>query len=91
MAFKGKSGWTYVLFILIGYVLGAFIGEALGGISWLSWLNFGYTFGFGAQTLELGFFALTLGLQFRITIASIIGLIISMLIHRFILFSLILC
>ena len=56
----------------------------LGGISWLSWLNFGYTFGFGAQTLELGFFALTLGLQFRITIASIIGLIISMLIHRFI-------
>ncbi|MBQ7916542.1 MAG: DUF4321 domain-containing protein [Firmicutes bacterium] len=83
MSFKGKSAWTYILFVLIGYVLGAFIGEALGGISWLSWLNYGYTFGFPATSLELGFLALTFGFEFRITIASIIGLIISMVIHRY--------
>ena len=54
LAFKGKNGWTFVLFILIGFVLGSFIGDALGGISWLSWLQYGYTFGVDPTTLELG-------------------------------------
>ena len=80
LAFKGKSGWTFVLFILIG----AFIGDALGGISWLSWLQYGYTFGLDPTTLELGFMSLTFGIHFRITISSIIGLILAMLIHRFV-------
>ena len=84
LAFKGKSGWTFVLFIVIGYVLGAFIGDALGGISWLSWLQYGYTFGLDPTTLELGFMSLTFGIHFRITISSIIGLILAMLIHRFV-------
>jgi len=84
MAFKGKNGWTLVLFLLIGYVIGSFLGDYLGGISWLSWLRYGYSFGLDPQTLELGLMSLTFGIHFRITISSIIGIIAAMLIHRFI-------
>ena len=81
---KHNSFWFYLLFVLIGYVLGLFLAETLGSLQGFKWLAFGADFKLGPLDLDLGFIAFTIGLRFRITIGSIIGLIISLLIHRFI-------
>ena len=53
------------------------------GVSWLSWLGYGQTFGFSSPlVLDLGVLAITFALTIKITIASIIGVVIAILIYR---------
>lgn len=81
----GKNRWALVLMILAGIVLGSFIATLTDGISWLSWLSFGQTFGVqNPIILDLGVLILTFGLTIKITIASIIGIIIAAIIYHFI-------
>lgn len=76
-----KWNWTLVILVLIGFVIGRFIGTYFDG----SWLNYGQTFGLNSPViLDLGFIILTLGLQISINIASVIGVIISLVVYRFI-------
>lgn len=76
-----KWNWTLVILVLIGFVLGRFIGTYFDGY----WLNYGQTFGLNSPVvLDLGFIILTLGLQISINIASVIGVIISLVVYRFI-------
>lgn len=76
-----KWNWTLVILVLIGFVIGRFIGTYFDG----SWLNYGQTFGLSSPViLDLGFIILTLGLQISINIASVIGVIISLVVYRFI-------
>lgn len=82
MALKGKSSWVLILFILAGIVLGGFLGEVLAPYSFWSWLSYGKTFGIETVTLNLSIITLTFGLQIKINIASIIGIIASILIYR---------
>ena len=52
-------------------------------VSGLSWLNYGQ--GFGLETpmvLDLGLLVLTFGLTIRISIASIIGMVLAIIIYR---------
>ncbi|MDE6024431.1 MAG: DUF4321 domain-containing protein [Lachnospiraceae bacterium] len=78
---KGK--WTFLLILLSGIVLGGFIGYLCRGISWLSWLNYGQTFGLSSPiVLDLGIMVLTFGLTITINIASIIGIIIGIIIYK---------
>ena len=72
---SGKNNWALFLLILTGIVLGGFIGNLASGVSWLSWLDYGQTF---------GILVLTFGLTIRITIASIIGVLLAILIYRLI-------
>ena len=66
-------------------VLGGFIVTLASGISWLSWLNFGETFGLTEPLkLDFGILVITFGLTIRITMASIIGVIIAIITYRFI-------
>ena len=82
---RGKNFWILLLFLLTGIVLGGFIGNMAAGISWLSWLNFGETFGLTEPLrLDFGILVITFGLTIRITMASIIGVIIAILTYRFI-------
>ncbi len=82
---KGKNNWTLFILILAGIVLGGFIGTLADGISWLSWLNYGQTFGLqNPLILELGILVLTFGLNIKITIAGIIGIIIGIMVYRYI-------
>lgn len=84
MKSAGKNRWALVLMILAGIVLGSFIATLTDGISWLSWLSFGQTFGFqNPIILDLGVLVLTFGLTIKITIASIIGIIIAAVIYHF--------
>ena len=42
----GKNNWALFLLLLAGIVLGGFIGRLAAGVPFLSWLNYGQTFGF---------------------------------------------
>ncbi len=80
-----KSGWSLVLLILAGVVLGSFIGSLTKDISALSWLNYGQSFGLtNPLTLDIGILVLTFGLTIKFTIGSIIGIIIAAIIYHFI-------
>ncbi len=84
MARTGKNTWSLFLLLLAGIVLGSFIAQLTEGISGLSWLSFGKTFGLeNPVTLNLGVLILTFGLQIKFTIASIIGIIIAGIVYRF--------
>lgn len=82
---RSKNSWVLLLMILSGIVLGGFIGEMAEGIPFLLWLNFGESFGLkDPLVLNLGILVITFGLTIRITMASIIGVIIAVLAYRFI-------
>lgn len=79
-----KNSWALFLMILTGIVLGGFIGMLAEGVPALNWLSYGQSFGLdNPLILNLGLLVITFGLSIKITIASIIGVIIAILIYRF--------
>lgn len=79
-----KNSWALFLMILTGIVLGGFIGMLAEGVPALSWLSYGQSFGLdNPLILNLGLLVITFGLSIKITIASIVGVIIAILIYRF--------
>ena len=79
----GKNNWALFLMILAGIVIGGFIGWLTKDVSFLSWLNFGQSFGLVEPVvLDLGIIVLTFGLSIKITIGGIIGIIIGVVIYR---------
>ena len=80
---RTKNFWVLLLLLLAGVVLGGFIGSLAEGLSWLSWLNFGEAFGLKDPiVLNLGILVITFGLSIKITMASIIGMIIAIITFR---------
>ena len=80
---RNKNLWILLILLLSGIVLGGFLGSLAEGISWLSWLNFGQSFGLDSPLiLNLGVLIITFGLTIKITMASIIGVAIALLIFR---------
>ena len=77
---RSKNSWVLLLMVLSGI-----IGEAASGVPFLSWLNFGQSFGLSDPlVLNMGILVITFGLSIRITMASIIGVIIAILTYHFI-------
>ena len=75
-----KNNWACFLLILAGIVIGGFIGSLLP----VQWLNYGQTFGLSSLVvLDFGILCLTFGLSIKITVASILGIIIGIIIYRF--------
>ncbi len=82
---SSKNGWTLLLLILAGVVLGGLVGSLVSGVSGLDWLNYGQSFGLeNPVVLSLGILVLTFGLTIKITIAGIIGIILAIFIYRWI-------
>ena len=83
MAMKDKGKILSILFILAGLVVGGLIGDLASNVEWLSWLAYGEEFGLKDPiVLDLSVMTITLGLMIKINIASIIGVIISLIIYR---------
>ena len=79
----GKNNWALFLLLLAGIVLGGFIGSLAAGVPFLSWLNYGQSFGFSNPiVLNLGILVITFGLTIKITIASIVGVVLAIIIYR---------
>lgn len=75
----GKNSWTCLLLILAGIVLGGFLGNMAPD----SFLNFGQTFGLSSpMILDLGILSITFAFTIRITIASILGIIVALFVYR---------
>ena len=80
---KSRSTTALLILLLCGVVLGGFIGTLASGIGALSWLDYGQTFGLtNPLMLDLGVISITFGLTIRISIASILGVVIAILIYR---------
>ena len=76
---KSKNGWTCLLLVLAGIVLGGFIGSLFPS----SFMNFGQTFGLtNPLILDFGILSITFALTIKITIASILGIVVALLIYR---------
>ncbi|MBR1814291.1 MAG: DUF4321 domain-containing protein [Lachnospiraceae bacterium] len=78
-----KNGWALTLLILAGIVLGGLIGTLCAQVEFLSWLNYGQTFGLeNPIILDLGILVITFGCTVHITVAGIIGILLAILIYR---------
>lgn len=83
MATKCKSTWLLIVFILAGLVIGGLLGELAGNVDALWWLSYGQSFGLSTPfVLDLSVIKLTFALMFKINVASIIGVLITLLIYR---------
>ena len=83
MATREKNIWILLVFLLAGLVVGGLLGRLASSVSWLWWLS--YEQEFGLQTplvLDLDVLKLTFGLMFKINIASIIGMVLSIFIYK---------
>ena len=82
---RNKNFWILLIMLLTGIVLGGFMGQLAEGVSWLSWLNFGQSFGLDSPlVINFGILVITFGLTIKITMASIIGVAVALIIYRWI-------
>ena len=76
-----RVNWVFIIVVLIGFVIGRFVGTYFDG----TFLNYGQTFGMNSPVeLDLGFLIFTFGLKIQITIASVLGVIVSLLVYKFV-------
>lgn len=72
-----------VMIILMGVILGIYLGELLKNIPALNFLSYGSKLGIeNPISLELGFLSLSFGLILKLNIAGIIGFIVSICIIK---------
>ena len=82
MATKDKNIWILIIFILSGLVIGGLIGELATRVDWLWWLSYGQTFGLSDPiVLDLSVVQITFALMFKISVASIIAMILAIIIY----------
>ena len=82
MATRDKNVWILLIFILSGLVIGGLIAEIANHVEGLWFLAYGQGFGLETMTLNLGVINITFGLSIKITISSIIGMALAILIYR---------
>ncbi len=83
MATREKNIWILILFILAGIVVGGLLGEFASGVDFLWWLGYGQEFGLTEPlVLDLSIITLTFGAEFKINIASIIGIAVALFVYR---------
>lgn len=70
----------WLLIILAGSVFGNIIGGALS--KYIPILNYGQSIKFGPLDLDLSILKITFGFNFSLTVASIIGILIAILIFK---------
>ena len=76
-----KNNWACFLLILAGIVIGVFIGSLFPS----TWLNYGQSFGLSQPlVLDFGILSVTFALSIKITIASILGIAMAIIIYRLI-------
>ena len=83
MATREKNIWILMVFLLSGLVIGGLLGEIASKVDWLWWLSYGENFGISSPIeLDLSVITISFGLMFRINIASIVGMALSIFLYR---------
>jgi hypothetical protein len=84
----GKNYWALFLLLLLGIVIGGFLGYLTKNVEALKWINYGKDFSIGGSnkgnvvTLDLAVIVIHFGLQIKITIGSVIGAIAAVFIYK---------
>lgn len=82
---KSKNVIVLIILLIVGVVLGSFLSSLATSVKFLSWLNFGGHFGLKSPfVLDIGILVLTFGLNFHITIGSIIGAAVAIIVYKLI-------
>ncbi len=83
MATKEKNIWILLLFIFSGLVIGGLLGELASKIDWLWWLSYSQSFGLESPVIvDIGVLKVTFALMFKISVSSIIGMVLAIFIYR---------
>lgn len=83
MATKEKNIWILLIFILSGLVVGGLLGELAAKVDWLWWLAYSQSFGLeNPITLDFSVMKITFALMFKISISSIIGMVLAIFIYK---------
>ena len=83
MATKDKNIWILLVFILSGLVIGGLLGQLASNVDSLWWLSYSQTFGLQDPiVLDLSVVTITFALMFKISVASIIGMLLAILIYK---------
>ncbi len=78
-----KSKLYNAFLVLIGIVVGTFVGNLCKGISSLSWLAFGIDFGMNSPlSLDFGIMQLTFAISVNLTLAVVLFIILALVIGR---------
>ncbi len=82
---KFKRNLVFALLVIAAIVLGSVVGDLFSGVSGLSWLSYGISFGISPDNplvLNLYVITLTFGLGISINIAQILFIAIALLIYK---------
>lgn len=85
MKSRDNNVLVLILLLLSGIVLGGLIGEMASNIPALSFLDYGKSFGLGAQApliLDLSVMKITFGVSFHLTVSVILGILLSILVYK---------
>lgn len=83
MATKEKNIWILIIFILSGLVVGGLLGELASKIDWLWWLSYSQSFGLESPVVvDIGVMKITFALMFKISVSSIIGMVLAIFIYK---------
>ena len=83
MSIRDKSKWVIIVLILAGLVVGGLLGDLASKVDFLWWLGYGKEFGLTSPLeLNLSIIQITFAMIFKINIASIIGVVISLIIYN---------
>lgn len=76
-----KKTFAFIMFILAGIVLGAFIAYLCAGKDYVGWLAWGKELGIPNFTADLYVTRLTFGLMFNVTISQLFTVPLSFIIY----------
>ncbi|MBC7765473.1 MAG: DUF4321 domain-containing protein [Hyphomonadaceae bacterium] len=82
---KISNAWLFLIFICIGVVLGGALGSLFGNTPYLGFLTYGKQFGINPATpfvLDLQVLKLSVGFVLDISISSIIGVVIAIVVYK---------
>ncbi|MEG0913535.1 MAG: DUF4321 domain-containing protein [Oscillospiraceae bacterium] len=70
-----KKNFMFFFYLISGIILGSLLAAVSKNVSWLTWLAFGTTIGFGANTpavLDLSVLTVWFGFSFTLTVAHVV-------------------
>lgn len=82
---ENKRFFVLIIFLLGGIVLGGLLGALGQRFDFLSWLSYGQSFGFAADSpavLELGVLSLTFGVSVRLNVAAILCVLAALIAYK---------
>ncbi len=82
---KSKNLLVLIMLIVFGTLIGNVVAELARDSQYFHWLAYGRQFGISTDNpllLELGMITMKLGLMLNLTVSSIIGIIVSVIVYR---------